>query len=299
MKFLHAADLHIDSPLRGLDRLDSAPVEAIRRAPRDAFRALVQLALEERVDFVLLAGDIYDGNWRDVSTGLFFLRELRRLGNIPVFIIYGNHDAQSIITTKLRPPANVRLFDTRRSETHLLEDLNVAVHGQSYATRAVTDDIAASYPMRREGFWNIGILHTALGGGYGGHENYAPTALSTLVAKGYDYWALGHIHDRQIVALEPLVVFPGNIQGRHMGETGAKGCVIVTDDTSDGRLRSQFYPLDVVRWLNISVPLHEQPDADSALAAACEAIAQAAASSDGRTLCVRITFSGGWHTTQS
>jgi exonuclease SbcD len=291
LKFLHAADLHIDSPLRGLDRREGAPIEEIRRAPRDAFKALIQLALDEAVDFVILAGDIYDGTWRDMGTGQFFLGELRRLGSIPVFIVNGNHDAESVITNRLRPSLNVTYFSSEHPETHVLEHLKVALHGQSYAKKAVYEDLASNYPERREGYINIGVLHTSLGG-YGAHESYAPTTVSILQSKRYDYWALGHVHTRQTISDVPLIVFPGNIQGRDIGETGPKGCYVVTYDVSSEAFTLKFAPLDVVRWNEVEVPLTDEADVEAAIATATRCIAEAADGPDGRLVCIRATLTG-------
>src|SRR5690349_8098378 len=148
LRFLHAADVHLDSPLRGLARYAGAPAEEIRAATRRAFENLVSLAIEEEVAFVLLAGDLYDGDWKDYNTGLFFTAQMARLGEagIRVFAVAGNHDAASQITKVLRPPPNVKIFSTRRPETAVLDDLGVAIHGQGFAHAAVADDLSASYP---------------------------------------------------------------------------------------------------------------------------------------------------------
>src|SRR3972149_747737 len=116
MKFIHVADIHLDSPLRGLERYEGAPVAELRGATREALESLVRVSLEERVDFVLIAGDVYDGDWRDYNTGLFFARQMTRLreAGIPVLLIRGNHDAASQITRELRLPENVNRFSTRQ-----------------------------------------------------------------------------------------------------------------------------------------------------------------------------------------
>jgi exonuclease SbcD len=254
MRFLHASDLHIDSPLRGLDRYDGAPVERLRTATRGALERLVDLALAEHVDFVLLAGDIYDRDWQDFHTGLFFREQMVRLdrASVRVFIIQGNHDAQGVITRQLTLPGNVTVFSSRTAETHRLEEIGVAVHGRSFPNRAVDEDLVPSYPAPVPDSFNIGVLHTSLTGRVG-HDTYAPTDVATLTAKGYDYWALGHVHAREVVSEEPRIVFPGNLQGRHANETGPKGCELVTVEV--GRIESEFVPLDVARWTQVTVPL--------------------------------------------
>jgi DNA repair protein SbcD/Mre11 len=250
-RFIHAADIHLDSPLRGLQRYDGAPADEIRGASRKALENLVRLAVEQEVDFVLIAGDIYDGDWRDHNTGLFFVSQmsLLREAGIPVVMIAGNHDAANRMTKSLRLPENVQLLSAKHSETasaKSLESLGVAIHGRSFARAAESENLARDYPPRRSGMFNIGILHTALDG-VEGHARYAPCTLGDLRAKGYDYWALGHVHQRQVVADDPLIVFSGNIQGRHIRETGEKGCFLVTVDGS-GKALMEFQPLHVLQW---------------------------------------------------
>jgi DNA repair exonuclease SbcCD nuclease subunit len=246
--FIHAADIHLDSPLHRLDLYEGAPVEAIRSATRRAFENLVRLALEEQVDFVLISGDLYDGDWRDYNTGLYFLSQVSRLqeASIPVYIVAGNHDAASRITKTLRLPEYVHLFPAHGPETYELPKLDVAIHGQSFPTPAVKQDLSLNYPPSVSGWFNIGMLHTCLTGREG-HAPYAPCTVEGLTNKGYDYWALGHVHRRESVREAPWIVFPGNIQGRHIRESGPKGCLLVKVDER-GRAVTTFKPLDVIRW---------------------------------------------------
>jgi exonuclease SbcD len=246
--FIHAADIHLDSPLLKLDAYEGAPVEEFRRATRRALENLVQTALSEKVDFVLVAGDLFDGDWKDYNTGLHLVSQMSRLreAGIPAYVIAGNHDAASKITKNLRFPENVTLFPTDRPATVRLERLGVAVHGQSFASPTVRKNLARGYPAAVGGCYNIGLLHTSATGREG-HEPYAPCTLEDLAAKGYDYWALGHVHQREVLSEDPYVVFPGNVQGRHVRETGPKGCYLVSvDDT--GATELVFRPLDVARW---------------------------------------------------
>jgi len=248
-RFLHAADLHVDSPLRGLDDYDGAPVQRLRGATRQALIALVELAIERGVALVVLAGDIYDGNWADFRTGLFFREQMQRLrrAGILVFIVKGNHDAESQITRQLPDVDGVHVFSAHRSETVDLDTLGIAVHGRSFPNRAVPEDLVPTYPPPVPGRFNIGVLHTSLTGREG-HDPYAPTTVEALVDKGYDYFALGHVHAREVVReAGPRIVFPGNLQGRHAKETGPKGCELVT--VEGGVITAaEFVALDVVRW---------------------------------------------------
>ena len=251
--FLHAADLHLGSPLLGLALKDEAIARRFAEASRRAFTSLVTQAINERVAFVLIAGDIYDGEWRDTSIGLFFARELARLHRelIPVYIIKGNHDAESVVTSAITLPEAVTVFSTRKTETRLLEDLRVAIHGRSFPTREVADNWALAYPEAKPGWFNIGLLHTSCDG-RPGHASYAPCTLADMAARGYDYWALGHVHEFEIVSSDPYVVYPGNLQGRSVRECGPKGAVIV--DVEDGRVTNlRRIVTDQARWAVLAV----------------------------------------------
>jgi DNA repair protein SbcD/Mre11 len=292
--FLHAADIHLDSPLKGLERYENAPVERIRGATRRAFTGLIDLAIEKRVDFVLIAGDLYDGEWRDYNTGLYLVRQLGRLREqqIPVFLIAGNHDAANKMTRSLRLPENVRFLDHERPETVRLENHGIVIHGQSFGKAAVLENLAAAYPAPLKGYTNIGLLHTGMGG-LDGHERYAPCTLEDLRARGYDYWALGHVHNRQVLCKEPLIAFSGNVQGRHIRETGPKGCQLVTIQ-SDREFESVFQRLDHVRWERASVDIRELATESDVLGRAADVLDRLLASEPDpdAMLAVRVTLSG-------
>lgn len=292
IKFLHAADIHLDSPLRGLEGHQDAPVEEIRGATRRAFDNLIDLAVEEEVSFLVIAGDLYDGDWKDYNTGLFFVSRMARLmtAGIRVFIISGNHDAASQITKNMPLPKNVVLLSARRPESIKLDDLGIIIHGQSYASRAVTDNLARTYPQYEEGYVNIGLLHTSLTG-RAGHEAYAPCSIADLQAKGYDYWALGHVHSKEIVSELPWIVFPGNIQGRHIKEDGGKGAALVT--VEEGRIAEvAFRELDVLRWCLCRVDLSTSESIDDVHTAVSNALKEELGQVDGKPLCVRLQLFG-------
>ena len=272
-RFFHAADIHLDSPLKGLAGLDDHTANRIRTATRQALRNLVTRAIDEQVDFVVIAGDLYDGDWRDFNTGLYFVREMGRLNEagIPVFLLHGNHDAESQITRQLPLPENVQVFPSRNPQTIELEKLPVALHGQSFARAAVTENLALGYPSPVPGRFNIGVLHTALGGSEG-HENYAPCSRDDLIARQYDYWALGHVHGAAILHEHPHIVFPGNLQGRHIRETGAKGASLVT--VNDLRVVAiDAVHCDVVRWHLVPVDVSGATTFDEILARVREGLA--------------------------
>jgi DNA repair exonuclease SbcCD nuclease subunit len=227
-RFLHAADIHLDSPLTGLSRYEGLPAEEVRSATRAAFDNLIDYGCKELVDFIVIAGDVFDGDWRDMGTGLYFARAMGRLeqAGIPVFLLQGNHDAASVVTRSLPWPANVHRFGARAPQTFRLEHLGVALHGWSFAHQTAPDNLALRYPAAEAGAFNIGVLHTSLSG-RPGHARYAPCEIADLKARGYDYWALGHVHTFEQVCDDPAVVFPGNLQGRNIRETGPKGAVLV------------------------------------------------------------------------
>lgn len=253
MKFIHAADIHLDSPLSGLAAYKDAPADLLRTVTRDAFTKLVDEAIEEAVDFMVIAGDLYDGSWKDYNTGHFFCREMGRLNiaGIPVYLLFGNHDAASEMTKRLTLPRNVHQFESRKANTFLIEDLKVALHGRSYKDAATVENLAASYPAPVAGWLNIGVLHTALEGN-SEHANYAPCSLAELNAKSYQYWALGHVHEHAILQKSPWVVFPGNLQGRYIRETGERGAIIVTADET-GIQSVERLLVDVLRWHMVDV----------------------------------------------
>lgn len=291
-RFLHAADVHLDSPLRGLARYDEAPVDRLRAATRHAFERLVTLAIEQEVELVVLAGDLYDGDWRNYETGLFFVRQMQRLADrdIPVVVLHGNHDAQSRITKRLTLPGNVHVLPAVRPGSIGFESLGAVVHGQSFAKQKVEENLVPSYPDAVAGSVNIGVLHTALEGD-AAHATYAPCKLEELQNKGYDYWALGHVHHRQILSADPWVAFPGNVQGRHAREAGAKGCLIV--DVRDGRIEEPvFHAVDVVRWAVLSVDVDDVEELDELVGRFGDALDAAIVDAEGRLLVVRAAFTG-------
>ncbi|WP_414896476.1 metallophosphoesterase family protein [Roseateles sp.] len=272
MKFIHTADIHLDSPLCGLASYQNAPTQALRGASRAAFTRLIDAAIDEAVDFMVIAGDLYDGNWRDYNTGHFFVREMGRLNQagIPVYLLYGNHDAESEMTRRLTLPANVHLFDSRKPVTHKIDALRVALHGRSFKEAATTENLALSYPAPVAGWLNIGVLHTALEG-YAAHARYAPCSVQELQAKGYDYWALGHVHEHAVLSESPWVVFPGNLQGRHIREAGPRGAVLVT--ASEAGIQSvERLIVDVLRWERLHVDVSAAADLPAVVALVGQAL---------------------------
>ena len=296
MRFIHAADIHLDSPLRGLEEYPGAPAERLRIATRQAFDRVVDLCLEERVDFLVVAGDLFDTEVKDFHAALAAAAQLRRLdqAGIPVYLILGNHDSREEMTRHVPWPANVTLFDHKRPHTVRHPTLPVALHGMSYPKREVTENLVPGYPAPVAGCFNIGLLHTNAGGN-SQHAAYAPCSVEELVAKGYDYWALGHVHDFAVLHERPHVVYSGNTQGRHARETGPKGCLLVTVDERGGRgevREVEFRETDLVRWFRETIPLQPDHDEDALLDATRNHLREIVSASDGRLAAVRLEFTG-------
>ena len=292
-RFIHTADLHLDSPLRGLASREGAPAEELRGASRRALDNLIDLAKAESVDFVVIAGDIYDRDWKDYNTGLFFRSRMVKLqeAGIPVFMIAGNHDAASVISRKLGLPENVSQFSSKMPETMEPESWPVALHGMSFPNRAVDENLVPRYPAALENKFNIGILHTSLAGN-AGHDTYAPCTVEELAAKGYDYWALGHIHQPAVVREKPWVVYPGNIQGRHARECGERGCRLITVNDDLEVADCEWHALDVARWAALEVDLSGIASMDDLIRITRANLGEALEDAADRLLAARVIFTG-------
>ena len=293
MKFIHTADLHLDSPLRGLSSYADAPAERLRTATRDAFQNLVTQAIDEQVDFMVVAGDVYDGDWKDFNTGLFFVRQMGRLrhAGIPAYPLYGNHDADSEMTRGLELPDNVHVFSSRKAETFRIDSRKVALHGRSFKVAATTENLLPGYPEPVAGWLNIGVLHTALEGN-AEHARYAPCSVAELQVKGYQYWALGHVHEHWVQRGDVTMAYPGNLQGRHIREQGARGALLVTAE--EGEVTEvERLEVDVLRWHALELDVSAAPDLRSAVRMVGQAMEQVLESTPADLpLAMRVVFKG-------
>lgn len=295
MKFIHAADLHIDSPLRGLEAYEGAPVERVRHATRAALARLVQLCLDEQAAFLIVAGDLFDHDWKDFNTALYVVKQFQILdrAGIPVLVIRGNHDSRAEMSLQVPWPANgkFKLYHHKQAETVLMPEFGVAVHGISFAERHVRESLLPKYPAPVSGMFNIGILHTNATGN-AEHATYAPCTVKELVDKGYQYWALGHVHQYQVLNEGPChVVYAGNTQGRHIRETGPKGCAVVTVEGGEVE-RLEFVPTDVLRWKQIQIQLTGPQRLDDLYDVVHVQLRDELAAADGRLLGVRLVIAG-------
>lgn len=291
-RFIHCADLHLDSPFKGIRKIDPQQAPWIALATRRAFVRLVDMAIDDDVDFVVIAGDLFDGEWKSADTGIFLSRQLTRLttAGIPVFAVTGNHDALSVVTRSVRWPGQATLFGPAAGSVEL-PDLGVVIHGRSFGDRHEAADFVDAYPPARAGLFNLGILHTSLTGDLG-HATYAPCTPAQLASRGYDYWALGHVHVPREIQVSPRIVYAGNIQGRDIGETGPRGCQVVTVDAAR-QSTVHFVALDDVRWDRIELSVADI-DADSVddIVAAIVALLESKLPEEGRLLACRITLTG-------
>ncbi|RMH06416.1 MAG: DNA repair exonuclease [Nitrospirae bacterium] len=251
-RFVHTADLHIDSPFRGLSEVAPSLQSVMQNATFEAFARIVQLCVEKHVDFLIIAGDVYDATDRNLRALTRLRQAFEQLADhqIEVFVCHGNHDPLSGWGAQFSWPDNVTIFGAEAVEACpvLKNGVEVArVYGISYAVERITDNLARAFRKETQAPWSIGVLHTNVGNNpY--HLNYAPCQLDDLLASGMDYWALGHVHAHRVLhEANPVVIYPGNPQGRHPRESGPRGCYLVEVDAM-GQALYEFVPVDVVRW---------------------------------------------------
>ncbi|MDU8946745.1 metallophosphoesterase family protein [Ovoidimarina sediminis] len=275
-RFVHTADLHLDAPLKSLALKDPDLFDLVGNATRRALERIVDLCLEEEVNALMIAGDLYDGDMRSMKTAAFLVGQMERLSaaGVAVFMIRGNHDAESVLTRELEFPPNVHVF-TGHGGTVELPESGVAVHGVSFAKPQAPESLLPKYKPPVSGLFNIGLLHTSLAGA-SGHDTYAPCSVNDLIAHGFDYWALGHIHIRQVHAETPHVVMPGMPQGRDIGEAGPKSVTLVTVDKGTASLEDRV--TSPVEFARQEVTLDGVDDWRDALREIGAAIASAAMS---------------------
>ena len=295
--FVHAADLHIDSPFRGVTT-ESAPervARALHRSTFQAFDALIALTLEREADFLLVAGDVYDSRDRSLRAQLRLRDGLARLDavGIPSFLVHGNHDPLDSRVSALEWPDHAHFFDrelTTPPAGRAGADPVALISGISFPRREETRNLAALFSRQRAERFQIGLLHCNVGGD-ARHADYAPCTLEDLRGSGLDYWALGHVHGHAILHESPWVVYPGCLQGRSIREQGARGCVHVRVD-EDGQVDVEFVPLDTVRWQEIVLSLEDLEDIDTLERSLAGRVEEAAAACDPRGLVCRVRLTG-------
>ena len=300
LRFVHAADLHLDSPFRGIrNEAPSHVADALSNATFDAYRNIIDLCLREQVAALLVAGDIYDGADRSLRAQLHFVHGLAQLekAGIRSFICHGNHDPLDGWEARLDLPAGCVRFGPKVDGFPVFPDEpeRATVHGVSYPTREVRENLTPLFAEAGSGQgFNIGLLHANVGGNPD-HDSYAPCSVSDLAETGLDYWAMGHVHTRQTLReRNPTIVYPGNPQGRHPNEPGARGVYLVEVD-DHGATHLDFRPMDMVRWETLSLDIGPL-DTEQALIDAVNGLAEEAlAGSQGRSVVARLELAGRGH----
>jgi exonuclease SbcD len=296
VRFVHCADLHLDTPFRGLANVSPGTARALAQATFCAWENVVELAIQERADFLVVAGDVFDSADRSLRAQFRFRDGLQRLAEagIPSFVAFGNHDPVCGWSTSLEWPdlchrfgaQEVEVFPVRRDGAVI-----ATVHGISYAREAVTEDLSQQFGVPDPAVPSVAVLHANVGGDPG-HQPYSPTTVDRLAAKGFTYWALGHVHAYRVLrAHDPAVVYPGCSQSRQPNEVGARGCCLVALAGS-GPPDVRFQPTDAVRYDQRSVDVTRCPTVDGIRRAALEACRGIAAAAEGRDVVVRLTLSG-------
>jgi DNA repair exonuclease SbcCD nuclease subunit len=292
-RFVHTADVHLDSPLRTLALREPELAELIGGATRKAFVAVINLCLAEQVDALLIAGDLYDGEQTSMKTARFLADELRRLheAGIKTFVIRGNHDAESRITKELTLPDSVTVF-TGHAKPALLSSggLDIAVHGVSFRQKHAPESLLPSFRPPQEGAVNIGMLHTSLGGS-ALHDRYAPCTVSELHGHGFHYWALGHVHQRFVDRGRATIVMPGNPQGRDVNEAGPKSATLVRIG-DDRAIAIEQRPTSVAEFQRLPVDLTGVDNWRAALARIEGALEPARLAARSEHLVARLSLTG-------
>ncbi len=301
--FIHAADLHLDSPFRGFEQVNNVDeavkenvLHRLRNCTFKTLENIVDACIRHNVDFLVLSGDIYDLADRSIRAELRFRRAVERLARrgIQVYAVYGNHDYDDGIRSRLTWPDNVFFFSPGEVEYREItrQGKEVArIYGISYPRRDVTDNYAVNFKRHSEVPFAIGVLHCNVGG-IPEHENYAPCHLNDLVRAGMDYWALGHVHTRQVLKEDsPCVVYAGSPQGRSPRETGEKGCYLV-NVSDNGLVHIDFLPVDDIRWIDAALPVDKLKSQDELISQLVEKLTIIQSTHGNKSLITRITLTG-------
>lgn len=293
-RFIHAADLHLDSPFRGLAEASPKLREELQAATLGALSRIVDHTIQSKADFLVIAGDIYDSKDRSLRALVTFRKQMERLAerDISVFVVHGNHDPLNGWGSAFQLPPNVVTFSGKAGiEPVVRRGKEIArVSGVSYAKERITENLASTLQPQKDSPYSVAVLHTNVGG-QTGHADYAPVTLDELVASGFDYWALGHVHTRSVLAWETAtVVYPGNPQGRNPRESGSRGCVQVDVDRNS-RTHLSFVETSLARWVHLELGIQQYSRMEHLLDA-IEEKAKAAASEFAGPTIARCTLRG-------
>ena len=303
-RFVHTADLHLDSPLRSLAMRDEELAGTVATASREAFSAIVQRCLDERVDALMIAGDLFDSAQNSVKTALFLCSELKLLSDagIETFIVRGNHDARTAFGRGVDLPEGVHVFDGHGRAQASGSNERVHVHGVSFRDAHAPESLLPKYARPDADGVHIGLMHTSLAGAEG-HDPYAPCSLADLTDHGFHYWGLGHVHGRTVHhdSGRAAVVMPGMPQGRDVGEAGEKSATLVAIE-DDGTVTLDQFPTALAEFARVEVHLDPTMGWRDALAAAEKALIEASARTSACRLVARLRITGetphAWHLTR-
>lgn len=249
MRFIHTADIHLGHPFLGLQNVPDELADMIARATTTSFSKMVDIAIAENVEFICISGDLFDSQNQSIHLLDFLITQFNRLDaeNIMVYLSYGNHDYQPKKNAGVNWPKNVYEFDnTVKTYYQTLTDGKiVAITSFSYGQQHIKDEVINQFPNKQTNRcdFQIGMYH---GGIDGVNGNYAPFKVSELLSKGYDYWALGHIHQRQTLNENPFIGYVGSLQGQNSKENGAKGFYLVEE--ADHKLIPYFEETSTILW---------------------------------------------------
>jgi len=290
IKLIHTADVHLDSPLKTLALRDPDLRDKVQCASRNALTRIVEQAINHQVVAVLIAGDLFDGAARSARTAAFLLSELIRLeqAGIRVFYIKGNHDAENPLTGETTLPDNVHVFDGRGGKVQL-EGCDVWIHGVSFSARKAEKSLLDKFSNPVPDAINIGLLHTSLNGS-AAHDVYAPCSVKELMDTGFDYWALGHIHKREVHCEAPWIVMPGIPQGRDIGESGAQSATLITIDGST--VSADPFTTSSIEFNTLQLDVSKLQESTALLAMARQALQQHVDSLQSGDGVVRVRLCG-------
>jgi DNA repair exonuclease SbcCD nuclease subunit len=251
IKFIHCADLHLDSPFQGLTTKEPSLADRFKHSTNEAFVKIIDLCLAEKVDFLTIGGDTFDGADRSLCAQILLRDQFERLhkANIPVIIVAGNHDPLSDWLTEIKYPENVHLLGGDKVDQVPIGKHGKAaatIHGISYKVREMTENLSLKFQAKEKDTVSIGMLHANVGSKKE-HAPYSPCTINDLKACNMDIWLLGHIHTPEVLCDDPLILYPGNIQGRHINEDGTRGCYIIKIDSSH-KISYEFKPVQNIMW---------------------------------------------------
>lgn len=295
IRFIHTADLHLDSPFRGLSNLPESLFKRARESTFHALDRLIDYAILEDVDFIVMSGDLFDGENRSLRAQSKLKKSLEKLNDyqIPCYIIHGNHDHLNGSWISLSWPSNVFFFQEKVDfYTFIKNDIKVNIYGFSYPDRNVLENRAHEYERQGEADYHIGLLH-GQAEGHTGHDPYAPFTVKQLLKTNFHYWALGHIHKRQILHENPHIVYPGNTQGRHRNELDEKGCYLVELTKTQTTLR--FLQTSIIDWKEVTISIEDFNNLEDFMAI-CESKLEEYRKRDrGLFICLRFIGNGPIH----